>query len=183
MGYGISSGTNAIWVSLPFVDRTAGTVAENGFGSNNGDDTIEYVQDVIDDICNKWGGDSNNLFLSGFSRGAIACGYIGLANDEISKLLKGFIFCQHYDGSRWNQSNMAGAIERAPRFLGEAIFQVDNAKKKANYEQLMEHTDPSVEWTWVSSGLGYHSTAMFLDNRTMMVQQRQWFRDLSTEQP
>lgn len=40
MGYGISSSTNAIWVSLPFVDRRTGKIAENGFGSNNGDDTV-----------------------------------------------------------------------------------------------------------------------------------------------
>lgn len=181
IGYGTSSGTNAIWVSLPFVDRTAGTIAENGFGSNDGAETVTYVMDVIGDICQNLGGDTNNLVFSGFSRGAIACGYIGLANDEISKLWKGFIACQHYDGSSWNQSNMAGAIERAPRFQGEAIFQVDNAAKAANYEQLMDYTDPSVEWTWVSSGLDFHSTAMFLDDRAMMVQLRQWFHDLTSE--
>jgi hypothetical protein len=181
MGYGMSSGTNAIWVSLPFVDCTAGTIAENGFGSNTGADTVTYVQDLIDDICQNWGGDTNNLFLCGFSRGAIACGYIGLANDDIAALWKGFIACQHYDGSAWKQSNMAGAITRALRFQGEAIFQVDNSNKAANYEQLMDHTDPSVEWTWTSSGLGYHSTAMFLDDRDMMVQLRQWFAGLITE--
>ena len=104
-------------------------------------------------------------FLSGFSRGAIACGYIGLANDQIAKLWKGIIACQHYDGSAWQQSTMASAIERAPRFRGEAIFQVDNESHKADFRQLISHTDPSVEWTWVSSGLGNHATAMFLDER------------------
>lgn len=178
MGYGITSGTGAIWVSLPFVDRENGEIAEAGFGSNDGDDTVDYALKVIEDLCANWGGDRDNLILSGFSRGAIACGYIGLRNDRIAALWKGFVACQHYDGSNWRQSRMDDAIERAPRFRGEAIFQVDNTDKKANYEQLMDHTDPAVEWTWVSSGLGAHATAMFLDDRPMMIQLREWFRQL-----
>jgi len=179
MGYGISSGTNAIWVSLPFVDRAIGEIAEAGFGSNDGDDTAIYAMDVIEDICANWGGDRNNLFLCGFSRGAIACGYIGLRNDKIAEQWKGLVACQHYDGSRWRQSRMEDAVKRAPRFRGKAIFQVDNTGKTAKYEQLMDHTDPAVEWTWVSSGLGAHATAMFLDDRPVMKQLRQWFLDLT----
>ena len=114
------------------------TIAEAGFGSNDGDDTAAYAMKVIEDICANWGGDRDNLFLCGFSRGAIACGYIGLRNDRIAGLWKGFVACQHYDGSRWRQSRMEDAIERAPRFRGKAIFQVDNTGKTANYEQLMD---------------------------------------------
>ncbi|MBC8869384.1 MAG: hypothetical protein H8E44_08200 [Planctomycetes bacterium] len=176
MGYGFSSGTNAIWVSLPFVDRSRGEIAEAGFGSNAGEETTSYAMDVVEDICTNWGGDRNNLFLCGFSRGAIACGYIGLRNDKIARLWKGFVACQHYDGSRWYQSNIEGAVERAPRFDGKAIFQVDNKQEK--YQPVVDATDPSVEWTWSRSGLGYHATAMFLDDRPSMKQLRQWFRDL-----
>jgi hypothetical protein len=180
MGYGMTEGSGAIWVSLPFVDRSADDdVVEDGFGANAGDDTVDYALAALEDICQNWGGDTNNLYLSGFSRGAIACGYIGLRNDTIAALWKGFVACQHYDGSAWKQSNMAGAISRAPRFQGEAIFQVDNSGQAANYEQLMDYTDPSVEWTWMTSGLGFHSTAMFLDDRPSTMQVRQWFVDLT----
>ncbi|WP_197167874.1 hypothetical protein [Neorhodopirellula pilleata] len=184
MGYGITLGTDAIWVSLPFVDRETGQIAEAGFGSREGDDTAAYTVRVIDDICANWGGDRDNLILCGFSRGAIACGYIGLRNDTIAGLWKGFVACQHYDGSNWRQSRMEDAIERAPRFRGRAIFQVDNSGSAdntggtANYEQLMAHTDPAVKWTWVSSGLGSHATAMFLDDRPSTQQLRQWFDGL-----
>jgi hypothetical protein len=178
MGYGISSGTGAIWISLPFVDRETREIAEAGFGSNEGDDTAAYALEIIEDICANWGGDRENLVLSGFSRGAIACGYIGLRNDRIGALWKGFVACQHYDGSSWRQSRMEDAIKRAPRFRGKAIFQVDNTGKKDNYEQLTEHTNPAVEWTWVSSGLGAHATAMFLDDRPSTQQLREWFRQL-----
>jgi len=176
VGYGFSSGTDAIWVSLPFVDRENGEIAEAGFGSNEGEDTTNYAIDVINDLCANWGGDRNNLFLCGFSRGAIACGYVGLRNDKIAKLWKGFVACQHYDGSRWRQSKMEEAVERAPRFRGRAIFQVDNSQEE--YQPVVDATEPSVKWTWVKSGLHFHSTAMFLDDRPSTKQLRQWFHDL-----
>ncbi|MDD7985225.1 sulfatase-like hydrolase/transferase [Lentisphaera marina] len=162
-------------IHTPHID----SLAANGFGSKAGADTVEYVQQVINDVCKNWGGDKDNLYLSGFSRGAISCGYIGLANDEISKLWKGLIACQHYDGSRWNQSRMNDAIKRAARFKGKAIFQVDNKAEK--FQALVANTDPSVKWTWANSGLGNHATTMFLDNRDMMIQLRQWFKDLTTK--
>jgi len=176
MGYGIIAGSEAIWVSLPFVDRETGEIAESGFGSNDGADTVTYTMNVMEAICQDWGGDRNNLFLSGFSRGSIACGYIGLRNDRIAGLWKGIVGCQHYDGSRWRQSSMAGAVERAPRFRGKAIFQIDN--RRENYQPVVNATDSSVQWTWTRSGLGYHATAMFLDDRPATKQLRQWFRDL-----
>ena len=177
MGYGISSGKNAIWVSLPFVNHENGEIAEAGFGSSDGDDTTNYAINVINDLCANWGGDRNNLFLCGFSRGAIACGYIGLRNDEIAKLWKGFVACQHYDGSPWRESKMEDAVLRAPRFRGEAIFQVDNKQEK--YQPVVDATDPSVKWTWVQSKLGYHTTAMFLDERPSTKTLRQWYQDLT----
>jgi hypothetical protein len=179
MGFGMTQGQGAIWVSLPFVDRTAGSIAENGFGSNEGKETADYTIDVVADICDNWGGDNDNLILSGFSRGAIACGYIGLSNDNIAGLWKGFVACQHYDGSAWNQSNMASAVQRAPRFSGQAIFQIDNSQEK--YQPVVDATDPSVKWTWIKSGLGYHATAMFLDDRPSTLQLRQWFRNITAQ--
>jgi len=177
MGYGITTGEGAIWVSLPFVDLDSGGIAESGFGSRDGADTALHARRFIADICAQWGGDRDNLFLSGFSRGAIACGYIGLSDDEIAGLWKGFVACQHYDGSRWRQSRMEDAIGRAPRFRGSAIFQVDNSREQ--YGPVEAATDPSVVWTWRTSGLGYHATAMFLDDRPLMIELRRWFRDLA----
>ena len=177
MGYGITKGKGAIWVSLPFVDRQRGEIAESGFGSNAGADTTAHALDAVEDICNNWGGDRKRLFICGFSRGSIACGYIGLSNDKIAKLWKGIIGCQHYDGSNWRQSNIKEAVQRAPRFQGRAIFQVDNSEEK--YGPVQEATNPNVEWTWQKSGLGYHATTMFLDDRPLMKELRPWFWDLA----
>ncbi|MEM1293756.1 MAG: hypothetical protein AAGH89_00230 [Verrucomicrobiota bacterium] len=177
MGYGITSGRDAIWISLPFVDQPNGTIAESGFGSNRGQDTVSHTRKMMDHILSQWGGDRENVYLCGFSRGSIACGYIGLANEEIAELWKGIIGCQHYDGSNWRESNMEDAVLRAPRFRGQAIFQVDNSQEK--YQPVVDATNPSVDWTWVPSKLGYHATAMFLDDRPAMVTLRQWFQDLN----
>ena len=178
MGYGISSGKGAIWVSLPFIDRDNKEIAESGFGSNKGEDTTDYTLAIIEDICSKWGGDRGNLYLCGFSRGSIACGYIGLRNERIAKLWKGIVGCQHYDGSKWRESTMEEAVLRAPRFQGQAIFQVDNKQEK--YQPVVDASDPSVKWTWVQSKLGYHATAMFLDDRPATTQLRSWFLDLTS---
>ena len=174
IGYGVSQGVGAIWVSLPFIDRSVGVgeISENGFGHT--DDTTQYAKDVIAHLIANYGGDANNLFLSGFSRGAIACGYIGLRDAAIGALWKGFIPCQHYDGSAWNQSNMAGALTRAPNFIGESIFQTDNSE--STYGALMDAT-PGTEF-WVDSGLGFHDPAMFLDDRLSTQHVRRWFREL-----
>lgn len=174
IGYGMSEGRGAIWLSLPFVDRDAGTVVEDGFG--NADDTAEYAIQAVDAVVEKFGGDRKNLILTGFSRGAIACGYIGLRNERIAGLWKGFHACQHYDGSRWHESNMEGAIERAPRFMGRAIFQTDNAREK--YQPVVDATAPAVNWTWETSKLGFHATAMFLDDRPSTRRLRRWYREL-----
>ena len=175
MGFGVTRGRGAICLGLPFIDRASGTIVESGWG--NADDTAEHVVRVIEEVCARFGGDRSNLVLAGFSRGAIACGYIGLRNDRIAPLWKGFIACQHYDGDGWSGVTMAGAIERAARFRGRGVFQFDNPA--AQFRPVMEAMKTDV--VWAESGLGAHATAMFLDDRVPMQQLRAWFRRLVGE--
>ena len=172
IGYGMTKGKGAICLGMPFVDRSTGKIAENGWG--NADDTADYVMRMVAEVCAKFGGDRENIVLTGFSRGAIACGYIGLRDDRIAALWKGFHACQHYDGANWNGSTMPGAIERAARFQGKAVFQTDNSQDK--FQPVMDVMKTRV--TWAQSGLGFHSTAMFLDDRQSSQQLREWFWQL-----
>jgi hypothetical protein len=172
IGYGMTKGKGAICLGLPFVDRAAGMIAENGWG--NADDTADYAMRMVTEVCAKFGGDRQNVVLTGFSRGAIACGYIGLRNDDIAALWKGFHACQHYDGANWNGSTMPGALERAARFQGKAVFQTDNPQAK--FQPVMDVMKTQV--TWTQSGLGFHSTAMFLDDRPSTQSLREWFWQL-----
>jgi hypothetical protein len=172
IGYGITKGKGAICVGLPFVVRSTGTIAEDGWG--NPDDTAAYAIQMVDEVCAKFGGDRENIVLTGFSRGAIACGYIGLRNDRIAALWKGFHACQHYDGAEWNGATMTGALERATRFQGKAVFQTDNPQEK--FQPVMDTMKTHV--TWAQSGLGFHATAMFFDDRSSTRQLRDWFWEL-----
>jgi len=172
IGYGITKGKGAICVSLPFIDRETGTIAENSWG--NADDTADYAVKMVDEICAKFGGDKQNVVLTGFSRGALACGYIGLRNERIASLWKGFHACQHYDGDGWHGATMESALERAKRFKGKAVFQTDNSAEK--FQPVMDAME--AETIYVRSGLGAHACAMFLDDRPSTQQLRRWFADL-----
>lgn len=169
IGYGMTQGEGAIWVSLPFIDRAAGTIIESGWG--NPDDTADYAVRVVELICGSFGGDRNNVVLTGFSRGAIACGFIGLRNDRIAGLWKAFNLCQHFDGDGWGGASMEGAIERAGRFRGVSVFHTDNSEEKVRPVTAAMN----VPTTFVQSGLGAHSTAMFLDDRESTTALRRWF--------
>jgi hypothetical protein len=169
MGHGMTKGRGAICVGLPFVN-VDGTIAEHGWG--DADATADYVMRMMDEVCEKHGGDRANLVMTGFSRGAIACGYIGLRDERIASYWKGFHACQHYDGDGWNGATMEGALERATRFRGRSVFQTDNAPKA--FAPVMDVMKTEV--TWAQSGLGAHATAMFLDDRPSTVQVREWFR-------
>jgi hypothetical protein len=177
IGYGMARGRGAIWVSLPFIDRTKGTIAESGWG--DADETANFCEQVVDDVCTHFGGDRRNLILTGFSRGAIACGFIGLRNDRIAPLWKGFHLCQHYDGDGWNGATLEGALERARRFQGQAVFHTDNRENA-----LRPLTDVMNAFTtFVQSGLGAHATAMFLDDRDSTRKLRRWFEQLVAAAP
>jgi hypothetical protein len=172
IGVGITRGRGAICLALPFVDRAAGVIAEGGWGVP--DDTASYAVAMVEQVCREFGADRANIVLTGFSRGALACGFIGLRDDRIAALWKGFHACQHYDGDGWNGATEAGALVRARRFRGRAVFQTDNSRVK--FQAVMDAMRVPV--TWADSGLGAHATAMFLDDRPSTEQLRRWFREL-----
>jgi len=169
VGYGMTKGVGAIWVSLPFIDRAADTIAENGWG--NPDDTADYAVRVVEQMCGSFGGDRGNVVLTGFSRGAIACGFIGLRNDRIAGLWKAFHLCQHFDGDGWGGATMEAAIERARRFRGVAVFHTDNSELQVQPVTVTMN----VPTTFMQSSLRAHSTAMFLDDRESTQALRRWF--------
>jgi hypothetical protein len=182
LGYGMTKGEGAIWVSLPFVDRRAGTIIEDGWG--DADQTADYAVSAVEEICRRFGGDRRNVVLAGFSRGAIAGGYIGLRNERVAALWKGMALCQHYDGDGWNGATLDGALARAHRFSGLAIFQTDNSNEKLRdgnpkLQQIMKATGARV--TYALSHLGAHACAMFLDERPSAQELRRWFQNLVHE--
>ena len=89
LGYGLSGGKGFIWVSMPYIQKGKKENAVTWWGDRQA--TIDYCKVNLPRICKEFGGDMENLFICGFSRGAIACRYIGLADDEIASFWKGMI--------------------------------------------------------------------------------------------
>lgn len=113
-GYGISGGTGFIWVTLPFVSEDGQQDMDWWWGDP--DRTADYALATIKMICRDWGGKKDAVILTGHSRGAIACNYIGLRNDKIAKLWAGMVPVSHYDNRGWKQT-LAEQERRAERLL------------------------------------------------------------------
>ena len=128
LGYGLSGGKGFIWVSMPYIQKGRKENTVTWWGDRQA--TIDYCKDNLPRICDEFGGDPENLFICGFSRGAIACSYIGLADDEIASLWKGMITHDHFDGQKkWGypQSDRACALERLARLKGRSVLVCGNA--------------------------------------------------------
>lgn len=122
LGYGASGGTGFILLSLPFVDPLTKQHTTSWWGDP--DATAAYCREAIAKICADYGGDRDALILAGFSRGAIACNYIGLRDDEMASLWKGMICHSYYDGVvDWTvEGSDALARQRMARFAGKPQF-------------------------------------------------------------
>jgi hypothetical protein len=117
------------------------------------------------EVCAKFGGDRENEGLTSFSPASHAarlpavtsvCAMIvwrrcGKASTRASTTMV----------TVGRERRCRGAIERAARFQGKAVFQTDNSQDR--FQPVMDVMKTKV--TWAQSSLGFHSTAMFLDDR------------------
>lgn len=123
LGYGISGGRGFLWISMPFVDAAARRNAVTWWGDVEA--TVDYCRKTVRMACEQYGGDPSAVILSGFSRGAIACNFIGLHNDAIADIWLAFIPYSHYDGVRawpYPASDRASAAPRMKRLKGRSSF-------------------------------------------------------------
>jgi len=137
LGYGMSAGRKFIWVSMPYVESGGRKNALNWWGDKQA--TIDYCKTNLPRICEQFGGDLEQVFLCGFSRGAIAASYIGLADDEIATLWKGMFTHDHFDGQKeWGypDSDRKSALARLARLKGRPVLVCGNS---ADY--LQEHLE------------------------------------------
>ena len=97
--YGLTGGKGIIVLTLPFVNADM-----NDTNQWWGDLTLalDYAKKAIRQVESRWGGDSTRLVYAGFSRGSIACNYIGLHDDEMAKLWKGMVCLSVYDDGSYN---------------------------------------------------------------------------------
>ncbi len=175
LGYGISGGRGMIWASLPFIEEKDGVPQNAQKWWGDVEQTKRYCLETVRDICARFGGDSQRVFITGFSRGSIACNFIGLHDDEIAKLWRGFICHSHYDGSRrWpGDGGEAAALERLKR-LGNRPQWISHEVTTVATEKWLQSSGIKGDWTFVPMPFPNHSAAWVLRDLPERQRLRDW---------
>lgn len=135
LGYSLSGG-KYIWVTLPYVSNGGKTIPLKWWGNEKA--TVEYAKKYVPEIIEEFGGDTNAVFLCGFSRGAIGVNYLGLHDDEVAKLWSAFITHDHFDGVKsWGGTSWGSplgeyqkeAAERLKRVNGRPYLVIQNGEE------------------------------------------------------
>ena len=184
LGYGISGGKGFIWVCLPYVGPgKEGKLANITQWWGEVAETKKYCHAAVQEVCAKYGGDTNKVFIAGFSRGAIACNYIGLHDDEIAKLWCGFIAHSHYDGVRkWNyaDSDKAAALVRLKRLDGRPQF-ISHEGGTGETKKYLEETGVKGAFTLVDFPYRNHTDEWVLRPIKERELMRQWVAEVLNE--
>lgn len=177
LGYGLSAGKGCIWVSLPFVEISADGSKKNckqWWGDI--EESKRYCIATVTDVCQKYGGDKSRVVLCGFSRGAIACNYIGLNDDSIAKLWCGFFCHSHYDGVRvwpYPDSDPKSAWQRLNR-LGDRPQWISHEMDVRPTEDFLKRSGVSGSFSLVPIPFPNHSAAWILRDIPERARARQW---------
>ena len=155
--------------------------------------TVDYCKRTVAEVCERFGGDPEAVVLCGFSRGSIACNYIGLHDDEIAKLWRAFVCYSHYDGQieRWPYPKVEReyAVERLkrldgrPQFICSELHPQDRslAGGKHNLEGLREYletTEIDAPFTFSYTGFMQHDDAWVLRPSSARRMLRAWLDDV-----
>ena len=182
LGYGVSGGKGVIWICLPFVDKKKGRNAATWWGDVEA--TVDYCKQSIQQVCAKYGGDSGKLFIAGFSRGAIACNYIGLHDDEISSLWRGFICHSHYDGVRkweYKGSDKMSAALRLKR-LGNRPQFISQEQSITATKKYLARALPDGKFTFQALPFADHTDTWLLRDIPERRVMRDWFHQVLEEE-
>ncbi len=190
LGYGIAGGKQFIWVCMPYLNNAGTENVIKWWGDkpkHQTGPTIDYCTKAVKWICDEYGGDPDAVILAGFSRGAIACNFIGLYNDEIAKLWRGFIAYSHYDGVNegWGYpgADRESALERLKRLEGRAQFICHETNPNGRFvlgvtQKYLESTGIEAPFTFVSTGFRNHNDAWVLRPSPAREKLRRWVEGL-----
>ncbi len=177
LGYGITGGKGVIWICMPYVNKAEMKNQLNWWGDV--DATVDYCRHTVNRICKEYGGDTKNIFIAGFSRGAIACNFIGLHDDKIASLWRGSICHSHYDGVRkWSYggSDRDSAARRLKR-LGERPQFISHENSVEATREYLKKAYPAGNFTFVPLPGAKHSDTWVLRDITERKLLRDWFQD------
>ena len=177
LGYGASGGKGFIWVCAPYVSADRLRNQPTWWGDVEA--TVGYCTGVVAAVCADYGGDPKAVFLAGFSRGAIACNYIGLHDDAVAALWRGFICHSHYDGVRpWGypESDRASAAARLARLKGRPQF-ISQEGSTRETEAYLREACPGGRFTFAPLPYRNHTDAWALRDIPARAALRAWLAE------
>lgn len=184
LGYGLSGGAGLLWLCLPYVNAAKRANEIRWWGDI--DATVEYCQAAVKQVCEHYGGDTSAIILTGFSRGAIACNFIGLHDDEIADIWLAFLPYSHYDGVReWKDyagSDRALALERLNRLNGRSSF-ICHERSVEEARKYIESSGVNAPFTFEPIRFRNHNDAWTLRDIPERHKAREWLRGVIAERP
>lgn len=177
LGYGISGGRDYIWLCLPYISEDGAKNQTVWWGDIKA--TVAYAKREVTRVCEQWGGDPGKIVLCGFSRGAIACGYIGLHDEEVAAIWRAFIPYSHYDGVReWDypDSDKTAARTRLQRIAGRPSFIIDESNSLAKTRAYIESTGIDAPFTYYPLSFRNHNDAWALRDIPARHAVRNWLK-------
>jgi hypothetical protein len=182
MGYGITEGKGCLWLCLPYVELADGVKRNAVKWWGDVGETKRYCLATVRDVCERFGGDRSRIVLCGFSRGAIGCHYIGLHDDEIAALWRGFICHSHYDGvvEKWPYAgaDRASALVRLQRLGGRHEW-ISHEGSTSEVEKYLAESGIHGQWTIRAIPFRNHSSRWVLRDLPERLQLREWFQKVT----
>ena len=185
LGYGLSAGRGFIWLCVPYLNAAGDDLALTWWGdkpAHNPQPTLKYLRDTVRAVCRDFGGDEARVVLCGFSRGAIACNFLGLHDDATAPLWRGFFAYSHYDGVRqwpYPGSDRAAALGRLQRLGKRPQFICGEGTNAAETEKYLRPLLPDAQLTFAGTGFRNHNDAWVLRPSAARAQARQWLTTLT----
>jgi len=195
LAYGVSGGKGFIWICMPYLNNAGSANVTRWWGDGpqyNVEPTVDYCKRAVRWVCEHYGGDPDAVILTGFSRGAIACNYVGLHDDEIARLWLAFIAFSHYDGviTTWGYraGDRASARKRLERLGGRAQFicgesGASSRSSVSATKRYLESTGIQAPFTFRETGFRNHDDAWTLRPCSARKTLRQWLEKVLRQRP
>jgi len=176
LGYGLSAGRDFIWIVLPFVENVGGQKRNATKWWGDIAETKRYCLATVRDVCARYGGDPARVVLMGFSRGAIACTYVGLHDNEIASLWCGFLAHSHFEGAFKHPA--PDQAEWPTRFqrVGERPLFISHEKSTAKTRTTLAATGVDAHVTFADLPFPNHTARWVLCDLPLRDQARAWLR-------
>ena len=143
LGYALAEELEAIWVVMPYISEDGLSNQITWWGSVKL--TTEFCIKNLRRICMKYKGNPAEIFICGFSRGAVGVNYLGLHNEEMADIWLGFFTHDGYDGLKEYNTNWGKPHVKYRRDAAKRIKRLDGRTalicQNKNIEEIKDYIE------------------------------------------